>query len=110
MTNEVNKITDEQGKLLAQAYSEYKAAEAKLKLLKEQLTKNVAVGKHITKYAIINKIVKTQKDVDYKQACIDNDLDLTEYTTVKKQEPTITIQPLVIEEEPAPKKFILNIF
>ena len=108
MTNEVKTLTDEQGKVLAQAYSEYKAAEAKFKLLKDQLTKDIANGKHVTKYAIVNKIVKHITSVDYKQACIDNQVDLTEYTTEKEADnPTITIQPLVVESA---KKSLLDIF
>lgn len=107
MTNEVKTLTDEQGKLLAQAYSEYKVAEAKFKLLKDQLTKDITNGKHVTKYAIVNKTVKRVTSVNYKQACIDNQVDLTKYTTEKEADnPTITIQPLVVESA---KKSLLNL-
>ena len=41
---------------LVKAYVEFKAAEAKFKALKEQLTKHIAPGKHTSKYGIVNKI------------------------------------------------------
>ena len=110
MTNEVKTLTDEQGKILAQKFSKMKAAEAEFELYKKQFTDNLTPGKHITKYAIVNKIEKHLKQVDYKQACIDNDLDLSEYTTEKDSTTTI-VQPLTTDEETiVEKKSILNLF
>ena len=110
MTKEVITLTDEQGKRLAQAYSDYKLAEANFKLIKKELTEKIDIGKHVTKYAIVNKIAKTRTEVNYKQACEDNQIDLSKYTTVKEQEPTVTIQPLVVDEVETPKKSLLKLF
>lgn len=110
MTNEVKTLTDEQGKILAQKFSKMKAAEAEFELYKKQFTDDLTPGKHITKYAIINKIEKHLTQVNYKQACIDNDLDLSEYTT-EKNSTTVTVQPLAVDEETAvEKKSILGLF
>ena len=110
MTNEVKTLTDEQGKILAQLFSKMETAKAEFELYKRQFTKDITSGKHITKYAIINKIEKHLTQVNYKQACIDNDLDLSEYTT-EKDSTTITVQPLAADEETVvEKKSILNLF
>lgn len=110
MTNEVKTLTDEQGKLIAQAFSKMKAAEAEFELLKKQFTDDLTPGKHVTKYAIVNKIEKHLTQINYKQACIDNDLDLSAYTT-EKDSITTTVQPLVADEETViEKKSILGLF
>lgn len=102
MTNEVRTLSDNEGKTLAEAYSEYKAAEAKFKLLKDTLTKDLTEGKHITKYCIITKTTYAKDSVDYKQACEDNNVDVSKYTT-EKQVTTTTVQPLTV------KKSLLNL-
>lgn len=102
MTNEVRTLSDNEGKALAEAYSEYKAAEAKFKLLKDTLTKELTEGKHITKYCIIDKTTYTKKSVDYKKACIANEVDVSEYTTENKVT-TVSVQPLIV------KKSLLNL-
>lgn len=110
MTNEVKTLTDEQGKILAQKFSKMKAAEAEYELYKKQFTDDLIPGTYITKYAIINKIEKHLKPIDYKQACINNGLDLSEYTT-EKDSITVTVQPLTTDEETVvEKKSILNLF
>ena len=108
MTNEVKTISDEASEILAKAFSEYKAAEARFKLLKDTYTKDISEGKHIAKYAIINKTTYVKEVVDYKKACEDNGIDLSEYTT-EKEVTTTTVQPLTVDDE-ASKKSILNIF
>ena len=102
MTNEVKTLSDNESKVLAEAYSEYKTAEAKFKLLKDTLTKDLTEGKHIAKYAIVNKTTNVRTTVDYKKACEDNDIDVSDYTT-DKEVVTVTIQPLTV------KKSLLNL-
>lgn len=108
MTNEVKTLSDEASKELAKAFSEYKAAEARFKLLKDTLTKDLTEGKHIAKYAIVNKVTSVRTVIDYKQACEDNGIDVSNYTT-DKEVVTTTVQPLSTEETTS-KKSILNIF
>lgn len=107
MTNEVKTLSDSASLELAKAFSEYKAAEARFKLLKDTLTKDLTEGKHIAKYAIVNKVTSTRAIVDYKKACEDNNIDVSEYTT-DKEVVTITVQPLT--DTKTTKKSILNIF
>lgn len=97
MTNEVKTLSDNECKALATAFSEFKAAEARFKLLKDTLTANLSEGKHIGKYAIVNKTTSIRTTVDYKKACEDNGIDVSDYAT-EKEVTTVTVQPLTVKK------------
>ena len=72
MTNEVKELTEDEIKALASAQSDYKAAEVRFKLLKDTLTTNITIGKHIGKSGIVTKAMVKRQVIDYKKALFEN--------------------------------------
>lgn len=103
MTNEVKELTEDEIKALASAQSDYKAAEVRFKLLKDTLTTNITIGKHIGKSGIVTKAMVKRQVIDYKKLLADHpEIDVSEYTT-ETEYPMVTVTPLVEEN----KKFSL---
>lgn len=95
MTNEIQTLSDKDIKDLVKAYVEFKAAEAKFKALKEQLTKHIAPGKHTSKYGVVNKIKAIRTSIDYNAMLDDHpEIDVDDYTTEKEVE-SVTITSLL---------------
>ena len=78
-------LTDKQMKPLIKKYTAYKKAQREWEMLRDELCKDLPIGKYISEFGVINKIMSTCKSLD-KNKLAQNypDLNLDDYETKKE--------------------------
>lgn len=78
-------LTDKQMKSLIKKYTAYKKAQREWEMLRDELCKDLPIGKYISEFGVINKIMSTCKSLD-KNKLVQNypDLNLDDYETKKE--------------------------
>lgn len=78
-------LTDKEMKSLIKKYTAYKKAQREWEMLRDELCKDLPIGKYISEFGVINKIMSTCKSLD-KNKLVQNypDLNLDDYETKKE--------------------------